>query len=255
MNIDANAQKVLSAILKKWKLIVLFAVIGALLAYFYTANFTTLSYTSNVEFLSYAQDTNQELADSNAVSQQTSNTSKMNYAIKMLPTYIELFQTNEFTQSIAAELNERYGTNYSGSYIKSSMSIETITDTAMFKVTVTTTDPDKSYQIANQLESSIPNKMKLTNNGLVNATVEDTALKATSSESRGYPKKCIIGFAAGAILAAAYIILRDLIDVRIKSNDDLAERYGIPVLGTIPEFDLKAASQKTKKNTKEESVK
>ena len=50
MNIDENVMKILVALLRKWKVIVLFAVIGALIGYFYTANFTQLTYTSTVEF-------------------------------------------------------------------------------------------------------------------------------------------------------------------------------------------------------------
>lgn len=243
MNIDANVQKIISLLLKKWKIIFLFALIGTLLAYFYTANFTTLTYSSSVEFLAYAQDSNQELRDSTAAAQQASNTSKMNYAIKMLDTYIELFKTNEFNQEIANDVNKEYGTSYTANQIKSSLTFEIISNTAMFKITATTTNADMSYQIARQLETSIPEKMGKANNGLVSADVEDVALKATTSESLGYPKKCLIGFAAGAVLAAAYIILRDLLDIRVKGSDDLSERYGIPVLGTIPEFEFKSVSK------------
>ncbi|MCD7796444.1 MAG: hypothetical protein LUG95_02150 [Clostridiales bacterium] len=82
--------------------------------------------------------------------------------------------------------------------------------------------------------------MAQANSGLVSASVEDTALKATSSQSLGYTKKCAISFAVGAVVAAAYIILRDLIDVRIKTSEELTERYDIPVLGTIPEFEFKS---------------
>ena len=55
MNLDANIQKILSILLKKWKLIVVFALIGTIFAYIYTANFATLTYSSNVVFLSYVQ--------------------------------------------------------------------------------------------------------------------------------------------------------------------------------------------------------
>lgn len=247
MNIDANIQKILTVVLKKWKLVVLFALIGALLAFFYTANFTTLTYSSNVKFLAYAQDSKQELSDSstiNTAQQQASNTSKMNYAMKMLTTCIELFKTTEFNQVIADELNNAYGTSYSAGQIKSSITYSTIEDTAMFVATVTTTDPDLSYQLAHQLETSIPEKLTEVNNNLINATVEDKALKASTSESLGYPKKCVIGFVAGAVLAIAYIILRDLLDIRIKSGDELNEIYDIPVLGTIPEFEIKQQSKK-----------
>lgn len=249
MNIDANVQKMLAIVLKRWKLVILFALIGGIAAYFYTANFTTLTYSSSVEFLAYSYDSNQEFSDATASAQQASNTSKMNYAIKMLNTYIELFKTNEFNQDVANEINNKYNTSYSVSNIKNAITITKVEDTAMFKVIVKTTNADLSYQIAHQLETSIPEKMHNTNNGLVLASVEDAALKATTSESLGYPQNIAIGFAIGAILAIVYIILRDLLDVRIKSSDDLAVRYEIPVLGNIPEFDLKAGAASRKNSS------
>lgn len=54
MNIDENVQKVIKLLLRKWKLLILFMLIGALLAGVYTAKFTTLTYTSSVEFLTAA---------------------------------------------------------------------------------------------------------------------------------------------------------------------------------------------------------
>lgn len=249
MNIDANIQKLLTIILKKWKLIILFAFIGCTIAYFCTSNFTTLTYSSSVEFLAYSYDSNQEFSESSSAAQQASNTSKMNYAIKMLNTYIELFKTNEFNQMVADEINKKYNTSYSVSNIKNSVTITKVADTAMFKVVVRTTNADLSYQIAHQLETSIPEKMQNTNSGLVRASVEDAALKATTSESPNYPKNCAIGLAAGALLAMLYVILRDLLDVRIKSSDDLAVRYEIPVLGNIPEFELRPGSSARKNNT------
>lgn len=86
--------------------------------------------------------------------------------------------------------------------------------------------------------------MKQNNNGLVQATVQDKAVKATSAESLGYPKKCAIGAAAGLVLAAAYIILRNLLDVRIKTSQELVEKYNIPVLGSIPDFSNSTGSKK-----------
>lgn len=250
MNIDKNVQKVLMLLLKRWKLLVIFGFIGIMLAYVYTANFTTLTYVSTVQFLSYAVDTQQEFSDSSMQSQASSNTSKMNYAMKMMDTYIALFETNEFNQKVADDLNESLNTNYSAATVKGATTIESISNTAFFKFTVTTNDADLSYQIAHQLESTVVDVMKSTNNGLVEASVEDKALRPSSSESPGYVKKCAVGFIIGAVLAAAYLILRDLLDVRIKSSDELSERYEIPVLGTIPEFEFKS-KQQIKKETAE----
>ncbi len=262
MNIDVNVQKILFALIKKWKLLLIFAIIGGLLGYIYTSNFTTLTYTSSVTFLASAVDSNQEINDdndnnnssssssqNNASSEyvRTSNTSKMNYAMRMLPTYIKIMQTNEFNEKVAKSLNERINSNYSSGVIKNSLLIESVKETAIFVVNVTTTDPNLSYEIAHQLETSVPEMMEETNSGLVRADVKDKAVKSESAESLDYGKKCAIGVIAGVVIAAAYVILRSLLDVRIKSEEELIEKYNIPVLGSIPNFESRTAGSNNSK--------
>ena len=43
-----------------------------------------------------------------------------------------------------------------------------------------------------------------------------------------------------------------LFDVRVKTSEELTVRYNIPVLGTIPEFEIDGKKAK-KKNDKEEN--
>lgn len=250
MNIDENVQKTLKLLLRRWKFLIIFALIGALCAYIYTANFVAPTYTSSVEFLATAIDPAEEMNDSDSTSSadsvRISETSKMNYAMKMISTYMEIFQTNEFCSAVADDLNKTYGTSKSPNDIKSSITIETVEDTAMFKMIVTTTDPDLSYQIAHQLEESVPNHMEKTNRGLVHASVEDKAIKATTASGRNYTQKCLIGFVAGLVIACAYVILKDLLDIRVKGSEDLTERYNLPVLGSIPDFGTKVSGRKSK---------
>lgn len=253
LNIDENVQKVFTALLKKWKLIIVFALIGAFAAFLFTAKFTTLTYTSTIEFLAYAVDYEEELNDNTSTTesssstsvQRTSQTSKMNYAMRMLDTYIEVFSTNNFNQMVADELNKTYGTDYSAGAIKGSISINKVENTAMFYFTVTTTDADLSYHIAQTLETCVPQAMDQTNQGLVQVSVEDAPMKAGAAESMQYPKKCIIGAIAGILLAALYAVLREFLDVRIKGAEDLSGKYDIPVLGSVPEFEI---SNKKKKS-------
>lgn len=246
MNIDANVRKILVALFKKWQLIVIITVIGGMLGYFYTAKFTTLTYTSSVEFLASADDPTDEIdstvSSSSSEYARTSNTSKMNYAIKMLPTYIEIFNTNKFDNRVANDLNKRINANYTSSTIKNALTIESITDTAMFQISVNTTDKDLSYEIAHQLEITLPKVMEETNKGLVKASVQDEPTRAVNSESLGYPKKIAFGAIIGAFAAAAYIILRNILDIRIKTEEELVEKYNIPVLGSIPNFEGKGSS-------------
>ena len=163
----------------------------------------------------------------------------MNYAMRMLDTYIEIMQTNKFMEMLVDDLNETYNANYDTSTVAGTMEIEDVESTAMFKITVTTEDPELSYRIANQLETTVPKMMKEKNNGLVRSSVEDRAVKATTAGSKNYSRKMLIAALAGAVLAAAYVILRTLLDVRIKSGEELTEKYSIPVLGSIPNFEAR----------------
>jgi len=249
MNLDANVQKILFALLRKWKLLVLFALIGATIGYFYTANFTTLTYTSTVEFLATAVDTTDDVSSSATASTETvrtSNTSKMNYAMRMLPTYIEVMNTNTFCEQLVIDLNDTYNANHKVSSVIGTYAITQVEETAMFKVSVTTTDAEFSYKIAKQLEKTIPRVFKRTNSGLVEATVQDTAVRATSAGSLGYFKKCSIAAAIGLVLAAIYVILRTLLDVRVRSTEELTEKYNIPVLGAIPDFESRGFQSSAK---------
>lgn len=247
MNIDENVRKLLMAILRKWKVIVLFAIIGALAGYFYTANFTQLQYTSTIEFLAYATDSQNEINDSaiktNTEQARISNTSRMNYAMNMLSTYIEIMKTNEFTSKVAQDLNDRKNSSYTGATVKNAISIKAIENTAMFKITVTTSSADLSYEIAHQMETSVPQMMNETNSGLISVSVEDKPIKASAAGSLGYAKKCSIAAAIGVVIAVAYIILRNLLDVRVRSSEELIERYNLPVLGNIPSFEIKSSTQ------------
>lgn len=259
MNLDANVQKIISALLAKWKMIVALTLVGIFAAYFITANFTTLTYTSTVEFLAYAVDTKSELLGQGQAPEQNnknatidemraSDTNKMNYAMRMLNTYIEIMGTNEFNTKVVTALNDRINANYSAYDVKKSITIEGIKDTAIFKVTVETSNADLSYEIAHQLETSVPEMMRVTNNGLVNASVVDKPIKASNAASLDYPKKCIIGGIAGFVLASAYVVLRFLLDVRVKSADDLSEKFDIPVLGSIPNFEMRSGSSNNAKS-------
>ena len=51
------------------------------------------------------------------------------------------------------------------------------------------------------------------------------------------PKNTAVGAIIGCLLAMVIIIIRHLTDDRIKSVETLEEKYGISVIGTIPNFD------------------
>ena len=90
MNTEIDLQKIMKLVLKKWKLVAIFCVIGALLIGIYSANFATKTSPSSVKFFVYGVETQHELSDSTLARNAASNTSKMNYAMQMMETYTEM---------------------------------------------------------------------------------------------------------------------------------------------------------------------
>ena len=50
----------------------------------------------------------------------------------------------------------------------------------------------------------------------------------------------IIFFAIGCVIAFVYVLLRELFDKSFKSGDDIERTLGIPVIATIPDYDIDA---------------
>lgn len=104
---------------------------------------------------------------------------------------------NEFAKRVANDLNKKYNSNYTYKDISKCISIDTKEDTAIMTMTVTTDDKATAFQIARQLEITVPKVMKNKNNGLLNASVEDAAIEASTPNGMGTVKKSILGFIGG----------------------------------------------------------
>lgn len=77
----------------------------------------------------------------------------------------------------------------------------------------------------------------------ISTIVEGTSMKVIDEPyepeeiySPHYVRNAAIGFILGALLVCAIVIIKELLDDRVKDEQSLEERFGIPVLGTIPNF-------------------
>lgn len=49
-----------------------------------------------------------------------------------------------------------------------------------------------------------------------------------------YKKRVLIGFLVGILITMIFVILREILDNRIKDQEELEKRFGIPIVGVIP---------------------
>jgi len=113
--------------------------------------------------------------------------------------------------------------------------------TAIFAITVTSSDPEEAKNIANTITEVLPQKIQDVLGSCSIQTV-DYAVTPTSANSNSVPQYTKMGALVGFALAAGIIILIELTDDSIRSSEDLTGSYKLPVLAEIPDLNDKNAS-------------
>lgn len=110
------------------------------------------------------------------------------------------------------------------------------TTTRVITLGVTGKDPEMAARIANatveEVSSVASNVMQIQS-----VNVIDSA--STPTEPSG-PRRLLItavGVMAGLFLAIAIVVLRDMLDTRVRSGEDAEEIVGVPIVGHFPAID------------------
>lgn len=114
------------------------------------------------------------------------------------------------------------------------VSIEVQDETQIITFYVVSTSPQTAYDFAEAVATNAPAQMA--------DIVEGSSMKIIDypqyTEKRykpSYAHYAVIGFAIGALLVAAWVIVRYFMDDTIKSENDLESRFSLPILGIIPD--------------------
>ena len=118
------------------------------------------------------------------------------------------------------------------------MSVEAGTNTQIITITVTTEDAQLSKKIADNVVSLFYSELRA-KLGVTNVTTIDAAKVATKPSSPNLPMNAIIGAFAGLILSIVFLVIKYLLDTRIKSKDEAESYFDLPVMGVIPSIELK----------------
>ena len=165
------------------------------------------------------------------------NTSEITTMRRMVNTYVELLDSRDFYQVIKDNCN----LPYTPAQLKSMITYTVKEDSEAFSATVVAYTREDCSKIIQCLDEQVQQYVSAKYTRLTITSVESPSEPAESSKT---VKMAILAALLGAILSAAGIIIYSEFDVRVKSEHELSERYNIPVLGTVPTFDLKKKRSK-----------
>lgn len=158
------------------------------------------------------------------------NLSDLNASKSLAETYSVILKSRTTLQMII----DKMGLDYNYKTLNSMISTTTVNETEVFRVTVTSTDPEEAAAIANCIVDVLPNRINSIMEGS-NVKIVDTAVVDNRVVSPNYKKNAVIGAFIGFVLTAGIVILLHMFDTTIHSEDILFKEYSdIPLLTIVP---------------------
>ncbi len=154
---------------------------------------------------------------------------------QLVPTYIEMLKSDNVLEEVADKVYEESGEEISAYQIRQMLSAEALSETEIIEINVKAENPAKAMLIANSIADVAPAKIQ---EFIERSDVHiiDRAKRSTNPVSPNVRNNIILGALLGFVLSISFILLREIFDVRVKSVDDLVQRFQYPVLGTVPEI-------------------
>lgn len=231
-NVEIDLRGIVKLLLKRvWIIILCAAVLGAAVLV-YTVNFVVPQYKASVTIY----------VNNNSGKENTYiSSADLAVALRLVTTYVNIIQSDRVLDKVIEETNLQLTANQ----VRGMISAEVVGETEMFKVTVNTPYPQMSMDLANAIAAIAPGEISDIIEGS-SAKIIDYARLPKSSSSPNYTNNTIIGAVVGAVLAVLVIVVQNLLDVRVKSEEDLEKIAEVPVLGVIPELstEKKASARK-----------
>jgi len=223
--VEIDLQRLFRAVLNKAWLVALVSVLCAVLTFVGTFFFITPEYQSAAMF--YVNNNSISVGEASlSISSGDLSTSR-----NLVDTYIVVLNTRE----TLVDVIDYAGVECTYSELREMISAEAVNETEVFRVVVTSTDPYEAEKIANAIAYILPKRISSIIEG-TSAKVVDAAIVPVNPSSPSYTKNTMIGFLLGFVLCVGVIVLRDLFDTTIRTEEDIEQSCKYPVLAAVPDM-------------------
>jgi len=220
--VEIDIWALVSACWRRIWMIVACAVIAGAVALCYTLFFVTPMYEASATFY-----VNNSTTDGDT----SISSSDLSTAQRLVLTYVNIIKSETVLDKVIAEGKLDMTT----AQLRGLMDAKSVDETEMFRVSISHADPNTAANIANAIAAVAPTEIQ--NIMIGSATkVIDYAKVPQAPSSPSMTRNTILGGMIGFLLAVAVVVAQQLLDRRIKTEEDLTRIANVPVLGVIPDF-------------------
>ena len=223
--IEIDVGRLFRAVMDRAWLIAVVAVLCAVLTFAWTFFLVTPQYESAAMF--YVNNNSFSVGDASlSISSGDLVTSR-----NLVDSYIVILNTRETLNDVI----DYASAERSVSEVRSMISAESVNETEIFQVTITSPDPNEAEALANAIAYILPKRIGTIIDG-TSAKVVDAAVVPSSPSSPSYTKNTIVGFLLGFVLTIGVVALREMFDITIRSEEDVTQACSHPILASIPDM-------------------
>ena len=213
---DINLMEVFSYFKAKIVTILMIVVVVMILGNVYTIVVKEPMYQSNTTILLVNEDSQQNISD-------------LQLNKNLISTYSEIIKSRKVLNQVIKVLN----LDYSVQQLSKNITVSSVQDTEIIKITVSDRDKEKAAVIANQISETFSKEIKGFYH-LENISIIDKAIVANGPYNINLLKDNIIFLLIGAVLAFGIIFVIYYFDTSIKSSEVIENKLGLTVLGIVP---------------------
>lgn len=226
---EIDLPRLASALAKKRWLISLVSVLGAAIMLVGTLVLVPPQYESAAMF--YVNNGTPAAGDaSGSISSGDLVTSR-----SLVDSYIVILETRESLQNVI----DYAGVNLTYDRLKKMITASAVNDTEFFQVVVTGSDPHEAEKLANAIAYVLPQRISGILGG-TSAKVVDTAVAAASPSAPNYFRNTLLGFVMGLAAAVGSVLLREIFDTTIRTEEDIRLVCPHPILTAVPDMEVQA---------------
>jgi len=221
---ELDLKELLSLFWSKIFQIIVIVLITTGVGIIYTYGFTTPKYSSSTTLVLTGSE---KTAGTDSVNSITTTDVTLNS--KLVSTYSELVKSSKVLRQVISNL----GIDVNEEELRKNVSVKSVEDTEVIKITVTNENAAYSAKIANEIAKIFSNMVSEIYNINNIYIVDDAEVSNTPSNIHHSKDVVIFGF-LGIVIAVMYVLIANMLDTTIKTPEDIEKGVGLPVLVTIP---------------------
>lgn len=151
--------------------------------------------------------------------------------LELVNTYSEILKSPRIIEEVAKKYHHRY--NYDD--LSEMVNVTNTAESQVINISVTSTSPSEAENIANTIANVYAEKMP----DIMNVDNVSILSKADDNAEKVSPKTAmnlVIGVLLGIVIAILIIFIKEMLDKRIKTEQDVEEYLKLPVLGSIEKY-------------------